>query len=269
MYQNKLVASLKANGKILREFKDTVYIPFGSEYSILLKNLDTRRVLLNIYIDGDNITPNGFVLYGGQEVDLERSIKNNNLFEGNKFKFIERTGSIEKNRGIKLEDGLIRIEYQFEYVYPATLTSTWSGHNGWINNSNHDKYNTFLRNTTADYHPQNCGVSYSAISASTSLNATSSITDTVFVNSASVVNDAGITVAGSHSTQKFNTASSFPTEATKHSIVLKLLGETEDNKKIVEPVTVKSKPKCVTCGKQNKATSKFCVECGTSLTIFG
>ena len=37
MYANKLVASLKANGKILREFKDNVYIPFGSEYSFLLK----------------------------------------------------------------------------------------------------------------------------------------------------------------------------------------------------------------------------------------
>ena len=90
MYANKLVASVKANGKILREFKDTVYIPFGSEYSILLKNLDTRRVIVNVYIDGDNMTPNGLVLYGGQEVDLERSIKNNNLNEGNRFKFIER-----------------------------------------------------------------------------------------------------------------------------------------------------------------------------------
>ena len=52
MYQSKLVASLKANNKILREFKDTVYVPFASEYSILIKNLNTVRALVNVFIDG-------------------------------------------------------------------------------------------------------------------------------------------------------------------------------------------------------------------------
>ena len=65
MYNSKLVASIKANGKVLREFKDTVYIPFGSEYSILLKNLNTVRALINIYIDGDNVVPGGLVLNAG------------------------------------------------------------------------------------------------------------------------------------------------------------------------------------------------------------
>jgi hypothetical protein len=54
----------------------------------------------------------------------------------------------------------------------------------------------------------------------------------------------------------------------KHSIVLKLLGETPDNKPVLKPVTVKAKPKCTTCGRQNKAHAKFCVECGTALEIF-
>lgn len=254
MFNQKLVASIKANGKILREFKDTVYIPFSSEYSILLKNLDTRRVLLNIYIDGDNITPNGFVLYGGQEVDLERSLKNNNLTEGNKFKFIERTNRVEQHRGIKLEDGLIRIEYQFEHIYPiTTITSTWG---------------------TGDYMPGELrGVTYSATTGTvpTAIQCMA-VTNNISVNSSitatsHTVNDIGITVPGSHSNQKFNTASYFSTEVTKHSIVLKLLGETPDNKPVEKPVTVKSKPKCVTCGKQNKATAKFCTECGTALSI--
>ena len=118
MYNSKLVASIKANGKVLREFKDTVYIPFGSEYSILLKNLNTVRALINIYIDGDNVVPGGLVLNAGQVVDLQRAIRNGNLSEGNRFKFIERTSNIEDHRGIKLEDGLIRVEYQFEKVYP-------------------------------------------------------------------------------------------------------------------------------------------------------
>jgi tRNA(Ile2) C34 agmatinyltransferase TiaS len=57
-------------------------------------------------------------------------------------------------------------------------------------------------------------------------------------------------------------------ETEKHSMVIKLLGETPDNKPVLKPVTVERKPKCTTCGKQNKAHAKFCVECGTALEIF-
>ena len=115
MYSNKLVASLKANGKILREFKDTIYVPFGQEYSFLLKNLHTQRALVNIFIDGEKVVEGGLVIDAGCEVNLKRYIKNSNLTEGNRFKFIERTAAIEDGpRGIKLEDGLIRIEFQYE-----------------------------------------------------------------------------------------------------------------------------------------------------------
>ncbi|TFH08906.1 MAG: zinc ribbon domain-containing protein [Candidatus Thorarchaeota archaeon] len=82
-----------------------------------------------------------------------------------------------------------------------------------------------------------------------------------------VANDAGITVAGSLSNQQFFYVSNFPVEETKHVIVLKLLGETGKGKKIAKPVTVKTKQKCPTCGHMNKATSKFCTECGTGLEI--
>jgi len=252
MYNQKLVASIKANGKILREFKDTVYIPFGSEYSILLKNLETKRVIVNVFIDGENMTPNGLVLMAGQEVDLERSIKNNNLKEGNRFKFIERTGAVEKHRGIKLEDGLIRIEYQFEYVYPTNVTTTWT--NDW-----------WKTNTTGGYTPN---VLRGMTIASGTTTGMALPQNSVQCSTTSYLNDAGITVPGSVSNQQFTTAAWFSTDPQKHSIVLKLLGETPDNKVVTEPITVKSKPKCITCGKQNKATAKFCTECGTALTIY-
>jgi hypothetical protein len=81
-------------------------------------------------------------------------------------------------------------------------------------------------------------------------------------------NDVGITVPGSKSTQSFTTTYMNAMEPEKFSIVLKLLGETDDNKPVLKPVTTKHKPKCVTCCKQNKATAKFCAECGTALEIF-
>lgn len=247
MYNQKLVASIKANGKILREFKDTVYIPFSSEYSILLKNLNTVRAIVNVYIDGENVVPGGLVLNAGQEVDLERSIKNGNLSEGNKFKFIERTGAVEQHRGIKLEDGLVRVEYQFERLFAFSLQLGGS----WSQGCNPNILRGMSVNDQATY-----GSAVPTI-----------MTNNMTVASAAI-NDAGITVPGSKSDQKFQTTNGFPTEIEKHTIILKLLGETADNKPVQKPVTVKHKPECKTCGKLNKATSKFCSECGTALTIY-
>lgn len=249
MYSNKLAAAIKSNGKVLREFGDTVYIPFNSEYSILIKNLNTVRTVVNVYLDGENVVPGGLVINANSEIDLERWIKNGNLTDGNRFKFIERTANIEDHRGIKLEDGLIRIEYQFEKVYNFN-GPLYGGLN----------YPIGVRGILGS--PE---MTYGSVCATNSVLRASASDVTV---KSFVANDAGITVPGSHSTQKFQTVNSFPTETEKHTLIFKLLGETPDNKPILQPVTVKAKPKCTTCGHTNKATSKFCNKCGTSLEIF-
>ena len=269
MYNNKLVASLKANGKILREFKDTVYIPFGSEYSFLIKNLHTTRALINIFIDGDNVVPGGLVLDAGREIDLERYIKNDNLLEGNRFKFIERTEGIEQHRGVKLEDGLVRIELQFEFppqqYYTSAITTPIAGSGFKLTASgsagNYGAYGggTSNINLTRGINSTVNNVSLASLSSAMATSASFS---------APTYNDAGITVAGSKSTQSFSTTYMGAMDPEKHSIVLKLLGETPDNRPVLKPVTVRAKPKCTTCGRQNKAHAKFCVECGTALEIF-
>ncbi len=308
MYQSKLVASLKANGKILREFKDTVYIPFGSEYSFLLKNLHTQRAVVNIFIDGDNIVEGGLVINAGQEVNLERYIKNGNLTEGNRFKFIERTQAVEDGpRGIKLEDGLIRIEFQFEkptvrvsdlpeWQKRSIFGPMFGDHGGIVGSTNTseypgvtDKYSKsatsgWIQASGATYSQVNVngvlrGVDYSANGAAMQASAAAAI-DQVLPQATELHdgmatmdwmdlhNEVGITVPGSKSTQKFQTTYMNALEAEKHSMVIKLLGETPDNKPVLKPVTVERKPECVTCGKKNKAHAKFCVECGTALEIF-
>ena len=292
MYQSKLVASLKANGKILREFKDTVYIPFGSEYSILLKNLHTARAVVNVYIDGDNMVPGGLVLDPGREVELERSIKNRNLTEGNRFKFIERTGNIEEHRGIKLEDGLVRIEFQYEQprpvvninnnflYYPPGVRGLW--------NDNMYGGSTGISGSTGDrFSVTASGASYSTNVGGVMRGVDFSKGESVKATAASAINqiapqsnemhdgmatcdwcDTGITVPGSKSEQRFQETTVGILETEKHNIVLRLLGDLGDNKPVIQAVTVKHKPKCVTCGKQNKANAKFCTECGTALEIF-
>ena len=206
MYNEKVVASIKVKGKILREFKDTIYIPFGEEYSVLLKNLNTKRVIINVFIDSENVVPGGLVLNAGQTIDLERSIKNNNLHAGNKFKFIERTAAIEDGpRGIKLEDGLIRVEYQFEKAYP-TINDYLGDLNKFKQDYPYPKTTQFfgqiarsvdspLRNTTGEpymqqYYATNNVAQFGATSAQASI-----------MNTA--LNDVGITVPGSKSTQQY------------------------------------------------------------------
>jgi len=245
MYESKMAAAIKVKGKVLREFKDTVYVPFGSEYSILLKNLHTTRAVVNVFIDGDDMVPGGIVLNAGQEVDLERSVKNGNLNEGNKFKFIERTGSVERHRGTKLEDGLVRIEFQFEQ--PARPIS-WNASQ--ISGGIYPQ-GGILRGFDNAQYGTTCSVN------SLTASATSATMD-------SFVNDVGITVPGSKSEQKFSTTYVGALESTKHSMVFKILG----GEAVKQAVTVKHKPKCQTCGKHNKATAKFCTECGTALEIF-
>jgi hypothetical protein len=251
MYGNKLAAAIKVNGKVLREFKDTVYIPFGSEYAITLKNLHTTRAVVNVFIDSVDMVPGGLVLNAGQSIDLERSIKNNNLTEGNRFKFIERTGAVEQHKGIGVEDGLVRIEYQFETPRPV-ISQPWIMASGSSNIYPQGGLMRGLSGSTGDSiwpaGSVTCSASYSA--------------------NTTPVNDVGITVPGSKSTQSFQSTTVGILESTAHNLILKLVGDLGNNKPIEKPVTVKHKPKCVTCGKQNRAHAKFCVECGTALEIF-
>ena len=234
MYKNNLAAAIKVNGKILREFGDTVYLPFGCEYQIRLRNLITPRVKVTIEIDGQNVTGGGLILDSLQSIDLERFIRDGNLTEGNRFKFIERTAKIEDHRGIKLEDGLIVIHYEFE---SAPL---WS-------------CNQFI------YTKSSSGGSYANYAARDLGIYRNSVTRGISEN--------GITVEGSKSTQQFGSTTWAGSSGGTHTLIFKLLGETEENKKVREPVTVKTKLECKTCGTKNPATSKFCSECGTSLEI--
>ena len=308
MYNQKLVASIKIKGKILREFKDTVYIPFGSEYSILLKNLNTVRAVVNVFIDGENAVPGGLVIDPGRSVDLERWIKNGNLSEGNRFKFIERTAKIEEGpRGIKEEDGLIRVEYQFEIPRPiininnivGSFPQYPPGVRGWDTIARGSEYpgvtdkfsagnpSSWIQASGATYSQVNVngalrGVDWSKNGEVTAQAASAAVdkycADNGLLNTTEYhdgmatmdwcQNETGITVPGSKSEQKFQTTTIGALDPVKHNIVLRIVGDLGHNKPVEKPVTVKHKPKCVTCGKQNKAHAKFCTECGTHLTIY-
>ena len=92
MYLKKLAVAVKVGGNILRENGEEVYVPFGSEYSIMLKNLESVNAVVSISIDGKCVTDNReLIIHPGASIELEGFIKNKKV--SNKFKFIEKTVS--------------------------------------------------------------------------------------------------------------------------------------------------------------------------------
>jgi len=77
MYSNKLAVAIKSAGKVLREFnKDEVYLPFGKEYSIFIKNMNSVRALVKVTVDGTDIGDGTrFVVDGNSTFDINVSLK--------------------------------------------------------------------------------------------------------------------------------------------------------------------------------------------------
>jgi hypothetical protein len=299
MFVNRYVGCIKVDGKILREDSGVVTLPFGAEFSILLKNLNSLRATAKVSVDGTDATEGtSLVIPANGSLELERFIRNGNLAAGNRFKFIERTAGIEAHKGIGAEDGLVRIEFHSE-VQPA-IHQTVITH--------HQHYDHWHRWRYWPYDPWTLGggttygmnantVQTSNINSASLTSSSNAAPRPRFSASAgkgpaakgsplrmrtmklaagkgsprsivrsAALNDAGITVAGSESSQRFSQGAWFQTETVGHVIVLQLRGAV-GGKVVLKPVTVKSKPTCGTCGKTNKPLDKFCGECGASLTV--
>jgi hypothetical protein len=225
MYNNNFVAVIKSNGRVLSDTNGRVKLPFGSQYSILLKNLDSRKALVKISIDGDDVCDgNRIIVSADSFIEIKGKIEGNKV--RHKFKFIERTEDISNYRGNNIEDGLIRIEYWFEEKAIEQV------------------YSNYCWSYKTNYKPL-----YSSCSA---------------IDSNSSVNSVGITVQGGHTKQDFVSASTNALEDTYSVIVICLIGE-ENGSKIDKAVSVKTKLKCPICGRKSKYNAKWCYNCGTNL----
>lgn len=272
-YKKNFVVAIKVNGKILRESAEEVQLPFGSEYSVLLKNLNPVRAMAQIAIDGKDATT-WLILPANGTIEVERFLRSDNLKQGNRFKFVERTEEVEAHCGIQLEDGLVRVEFKKEKVFelPKVVEHHTYHH--------HDSY------WWKPYHPQPfvpynspytwCGTltSGSNDSVTRSLGALNKSLSPVQAQNMMLsaqcmksedVNTAGITAPGSVSNQEFVSVSGFQTEQSE-VITMKLTGH-KGPLKVQKPLTVDIRAVCQTCGKRAKGSAKFCQYCGTSLQI--
>ena len=114
MYNQKLISAIKVKNKIMREHGEDIFLPFGSEYSILLKNINSQKVKINISIDGEDILDgHSLIIEPNSEMDLERWLLGGTK-EGPKLKFVEKTNEIRDSRDNSVMDGILIISYQYE-----------------------------------------------------------------------------------------------------------------------------------------------------------
>ena len=275
MYKNNFVVAVKCNGEVLREIGDVTTLPFGSEYSILLKNLDSRKALVRVSVDGkDVLDGSGLIIAGNCETELKGVLKGDDI--RNKFKYIQKTKEIAEYRGDRLDDGYIRVEYHFEKVINSSITTntTYLNH---VNRCICQKCFCCpcVCNSSGTYTPSwtfTCGDSNSnmyidgdgscgSVCLDSNVNAYNCSLDKCCTPN----QDEGITVTGSEVNQKFYNGRIGQTEETSTVIILKLRGTNESGKKVEKPKTVSSVITCPTCGKRSRSNCKYCSKCGTYL----
>ncbi len=248
MYKNNFVAVIKSGGKILREKNGCVMLPFGTEYSILLKNLNSRRAVARVSVDGEDVLDcNRVIVPENGTVEIKGKMKGNKV--RHQFKFINKTKEISNYRGDRPDDGLVRVEYWLEEEYIQCLPAI--------------TFTTYTDNSKHRW--TDCGpdIVYGSSTGGMLGNETCSY------NCSSVISppgNDGITVQGSNTKQDFTRGYTRALEINSSVIVLQLRGYSKKGK-VVRPVTVKTRFRCSTCGRKSKSAVKWCSNCGTNLEM--
>ena len=113
MFSNNFVVSVEVDGEYLKEKYDgSVVVPFGSEYSVFLKNKNDRRATAEISIDGTSVGT--WVIGAKSSATISRPAD-----KDVGFKFVRPESSASKRVGKdKLPEdykGILKVEWKLEY----------------------------------------------------------------------------------------------------------------------------------------------------------
>ncbi|MFA5024996.1 MAG: zinc ribbon domain-containing protein [Candidatus Shapirobacteria bacterium] len=271
---------LKVDGHILREFNHenlsefesecSLLLPFGTEYSLMFKNLESRAAKLRVWIDGeDALGGNAILVHPNRSVDLD-GFMNSFGKVTNRFKFIQKTEQIVEHRGDRIDDGMIKVEWTFEKPKPIQVDVFQKNYYDWtwVEPIKYYPYcppysPTVTYGNSSNLQSRNIGeasnISYRAVAGASITNCCS---NDVPVASCGPLPDEGITVKGSEANQSFVNGYIGELEPNSHVIIIRLKG-TFKTSQVKVPIEVKTKIQCTTCGNSVKSGNKFCPNCGT------
>ncbi len=122
VYSNKFVMAILLDGLPVKELANgTVQLPFGCEYSLRFRNKNNVRAVVKIYVDGENVSGNGYIVPANDCVDIKRHSEKDCAF---KFVSLESGDAIEHGKnGPNLDKSKGVIEARF-YLEKPQLKST-------------------------------------------------------------------------------------------------------------------------------------------------
>ncbi len=277
------MAVIKCGGAILREHDGSVALPFGSEYSILLKNLDDRKACVKVSIDGrDVVDGSELVVNPNTTTELEGFMQGSAV--RNKFKFIKKTAEIVQHRGDRIDDGIVRVEFRFgkrivedvvhhthvyhDVHYPSRLYYPYPYY-PW-----HPWYPTIIYRaecsggdivSTENFTASNEPTIGSTLNMSSLTKASAESVNCNFSAPVNINPDEGITVHGSETHQAFTPVYVGEMEEGSTVITIRLVGSDASGLAVDRPITTHTKYECPTCGKHCESDTQYCGRCGTYL----
>lgn len=239
-YDNGFVVAILANGQTLRESGGNVYLPYGTEYTIRLKNKNWRRAVANVSIDGTSIAQGGFVIPMNGSIDIERFVVDGDLSSGRKFKFVD-LNSPGVQDPTSDDNGLIVVEFELEKE-PEPLVIHSYPFVGYLDSQPR------FGSSTGGYVDGTVTYGYGGGGG------------TMNCCAMNMADDRGATVEGSYSNQQFYSTQVDTDPFTSTRIQLRLRA----TKQSVKPVLVRDTryKYCEHCGKKVGRQANYCPTCG-------
>lgn len=259
VYNNGYVVAIKFNGRVLRESKangvSTVYLPFHSEYSLLLKNNNWSRCLAHVEIDGmDTMGGRDLIIDANSSANLERFILDGDLNRGRRFKFVPLSDSQVQDPSDP-SNGDIIVTFTEERVnnYTFHYSEPWRP---WRNVTwDNDNFRGF--SSGGKLRSKKTYTSGSILTGS--IGSGSQVYNATVTHDAQHPGDKGATVEGGESNQKFGLGN-FGDKGSSTTIRVQL--RSKQNAVYVTDTRFKH---CGNCGKRSRYTDNFCRGCGNRL----
>ena len=261
VYKNNFITVIRHKGGIMRDQNGVVRLPFGSEYSILLKNKDSRTAIVRISVDGEDVMGgHRYIVPGKSQRELKGFLKGLNATH--KFRFIKKTKQIAQYRGDRLDDGMVEVEFWYEQavktpwiVYDDSPRQPWP-----CNYTFGGSTSGYMRNQTTYTSANLYRVENSSPRIKSSITASCNIP--------TPKPDEGITVKGSKVNQNFQYGNVGTLESHSSTIIIRLRGSVENRKEdrpVKRVITTRTRIQCTTCGRKWRSHLKFCGNCSTAL----
>jgi hypothetical protein len=269
MFNAGYVVSIVSGGHVIEESRqDVVRLPFDSEYAIRLRNRSKRDAVAQIFIDGENVSKDGFIVRAGQFVDIEchvETLRN--------FRFVSADSYAAavagKSRQPDDRNGVVEVRWRAEKEARPVPTLNMPIYKGRRLDPNDpswfEKGGPRLDNTRKDGHETTCDFEAQEQPVKTSGGLLRSMNcadrGDVVKGITPQRSTEGCTVQGTHSDQRFRVGTIGELVPHDQAVVCRLFLKAPD----LPVVGTTSKTFCTECGRPPLPADRFCGSCGNPL----